>query len=182
MYRELQLDCLVKPVAPQLPASGMVVSDPVLTVFPHVLDDPLSLEALKYLWQKRVDGMSSKQKRDGSFLVATFRSVLLSLWPIINEIALDVEQLLPLNPKDGAKIGVVSPTDARLLTSADPQRSTARLAAFEQALGFVTLPNGKKAQKQEKSNVIAITQSIDPLYRPFSTSEVSFQNVLVTSL
>ena len=51
MYRELQLDCLVKPVAPQLPASGMVVSDPVLTVFPHVLDDPLSLEALKYLWQ-----------------------------------------------------------------------------------------------------------------------------------
>lgn len=51
MYRELQLDTLVKPVAPHLPATGSVVSDPTLNLFPHIIDDPLALEALKYMWQ-----------------------------------------------------------------------------------------------------------------------------------
>lgn len=32
--------------------------------------------------------------------------------------------MLPATAREGARMGVVSPTDARLLTSADPLRST----------------------------------------------------------
>jgi hypothetical protein len=84
LYRELQLDALVKRVVPHPLFSGLTAGPRTLALLPRILDVHDYLELLLALWDQRAKTFTRAQRADKEHVKAQFCEAVEHAWPFMH--------------------------------------------------------------------------------------------------
>lgn len=84
LYREIQLEALVKRVVPHPLFSGITSGPRTLALLPRILDVHDYLELLLALWDKRAKTFTRAQRADKEFVRNRFCEIVEQVWPFMH--------------------------------------------------------------------------------------------------
>jgi len=145
-------------------AYGARFSEPVLALFPKLIDDQAMVLAMRHHWDQEMKTVSKSQKSSQKELLSRFISIVLRLWPA---------QSLPKGRKDP-----VIPESYEQMTQRARyiQRATSASVPFhEPPQPMVNAPTQQQnTNAQDNNNDIEEDEEAD-VYIPFHTAEIAFE-------